>query len=247
MGSFLKALSKVGLVELEAEELASARSDVAAPDVDLDALAADLASLEDQLSTSPTPAADITAASPIAASSSTAIEENVAFEQIYEKAKVKVAPFSAEKLLKLLGGLAAMDEATRKAAVLAMDSADEAWSIEDPLLDAQRKIHALQDHSRSLAEVVRATESKATADVQARETYQKDATETIRAQIMELEETLAKELATVAEEKAEITATVQAARQAALREDARLRTEMTRLGEILKVFGSVVSEPDEGN
>jgi hypothetical protein len=88
-----------------------------------------------------------------------------AFADIFAAAGVPDSPYPAEKLLRLLDGLRAMDAGTRKAAVLAMDAADDNWQIGDCLRDADLKISALeatnatvvaqlQDRERQSAEVV---------------------------------------------------------------------------------------------
>ena len=80
------------------------------------------------------------------------IEESRSFEVLYAERGVPASPFPAEKLLKLIDGLRAMEPAVRKAAVLAMDSADENWTIDDAALDASRKIRALNDTKALLAQ-----------------------------------------------------------------------------------------------
>ena len=88
------------------------------------------------------------------------IDEGVALDDIFALAGVSPSPFPAEKLLRLLDGLRAMDAATRKTAVLAMDAAEDSWQISDPVLDAQRKIAALEAYKRRLAAQVAAAEEQ---------------------------------------------------------------------------------------
>ena len=72
------------------------------------------------------------------------IREDVPFDTYYAEGGVPPTAYGAEKLLRVLDGLRAMDPSTRKAAVLAMDAADDAWTIADVVLDAQRKSRSLE-------------------------------------------------------------------------------------------------------
>lgn len=166
----------------------------------------------------------------------TVVEEGRAFADIYADAAVPPSPFPAEKLNRLLEGLKAMDPSMRKAAVMAMDAADDAWTIMDPLQDAQRKVAALQRARNQLAEVVGASEAEAERELAAADAYQKEATEKIRAQIAELEALLQEELGEVANRKATSQSKLHATREAAAREAARLEAEISALNSILVAF-----------
>ena len=80
----------------------------------------------------------------------TEITEGKSFDSIFADANLPISPFPAERLLRLLDGLQAMDETTRKAAVKAMDAADDTWAIDDPVLDAQRKVGVLEAYSQAV-------------------------------------------------------------------------------------------------
>jgi hypothetical protein len=167
-----------------------------------------------------------------------AVGEGRPLEEIYTLARVPSSAFPAEKLLRVLDGLKAMDPNTRKVAVMAMDAADDAWSIEDSILDAQRKTQALESAAASLVEQVRQAEAQAQIDLQSQDAYQGQATDSIRKQIEELEILLREELQKVAQEKAAVESKVAAARESCERETARFRQEIERLQEISKVFSS---------
>ena len=62
------------------------------------------------------------------------------FDDIYANAGVSPSAYPAERLLRLVDGLSAMDQATRLMAIKAMDAADESWTIDDPLADAAAKV-----------------------------------------------------------------------------------------------------------
>jgi len=165
---FLKALKKVGLVEVEepAEPLPAAPEPAPAAPA---AAAADAAP----------PAAPISA--------SAEIVEAVPLDQIYADGQVPSCAYPAEQLLRVLGGLKAMDLATRKAAISAMDAADDSWRIEDVLLDAERKIKALQTRKQMLTAQAQAAEAEAAARVRERDAQQQSALDSVRKQIADLQ------------------------------------------------------------
>lgn len=263
MSRLLRTLVKVGLVELDAnesEKLAAKAEPAPAPDDEVDRLLKDTEAL---LQTSgaappraaPPPPPDVPKAaarapaakapqksasdawSPKAEpSAASPLFEGRPLAEVYEASGVPACPFPAEKLLKLLDGLKAMEPAMRKAAVTAMDAADDAWSIEDPLKDAARKIQALQGARSQLSAVVTEAESRASADSQAADARQQEATQKIRAEIAELEALLQQELTEVANQRAAIQSRLQATREAAARESARLDQEITALNTILSAF-----------
>ncbi len=253
--SFLRTLAKIGLVELDPsapaakagggdpdmarwERLAAGedpgprRRAAPAPEVpDPDALLVASASV--------VPEPVRAAAQPAPGSSGTSeIQEQQDFDQIYERAGVRASPFSAEKLLRLLAGLEAMDPVSRRTAVEALDAADDRWSIEDPLLDAERKVAALAAEARSLDRIVAEAEKHASEQLTATAEYQEKATAEIRRQIQELEQLLQEELTKVAEERAAVQSKLTATKESAAREKARLDAEVGRLRQLEALFGN---------
>lgn len=160
------------------------------------------------------------------------IPEGRPLEEIFAGASLPPSPFPAERLLRLLDGLRAMDAATRKTAVLAMDAADDNWQIADPLLDAQRKIGALERHKQVLAAHVRAKEQHTTALIEELAAQRERTTAEIRKQIHELEQLLEREIAKSTQEVTRLEAELRAAGEAAAREGRRMDTEIERLREI---------------
>ena len=171
------------------------------------------------------------------------IAEDRPFQAIYAEAGVQEAPYTAEKLLRVLDGLKAMDPHTRKAAVIAMDAADEEWTIADAVLDAQRKIRVLEDTAQGVQMHLQQIQQTAAHEKSTRDDYLAKAAATIRAKIQELEETLQAETAQIATQKADIDGKVAAAVAAAARETARLQMEVQRLREIPATFA--VERPGE--
>lgn len=187
--------------------------------------------------TAPTPAAP--APAPVTAVAGD-VAEGRPFDDIYKSAGVPSSPHSAEKLLKVLDGLASMPVDTRRQVVAAMDAADDTWAVADPVLDAQHKVGALQAEKARLVAAVKQAEEKAAADNKAQDDYLASATTEIRRQIEELQKTLESEVAGVTQAKGEIDARLRATREAAARETARLpakeATVCARLVEMGEAF-----------
>lgn len=160
-------------------------------------------------------------------------------EQIYAAAGVPPSPYPAERLLRLIDGLKAMDDATRLATIRAIDAADDSWSIDDPRRDAAAKVAALERHAAG----VRAALARAEQDTQARReqlTQQQERTlADIRRQIADLEGLLAREIARGTQEHASLEAALHMQREAANQELATLsRTTSTLNGLIAQFAGT---------
>ncbi len=175
--------------------------------------------------------------SPVAVCLEGTAEPGLSFEDIFRQASVPVSPFPAERLLRLLDGLRAMDETTRKAAVRAMDEADENWTIDDPVLDAQRKIAALEAFRQGLDSEVRAKQEKMTAEIAALNTRQEQTSSEIRRQISELEKLLEREMRKTMEEVASLESEYRALQSIVGREGTRIQEEIARLQQIPAQFG----------
>lgn len=225
MGKLLRVLEKVGLVELDG------RPAVANAEVDMPIEPVMVQTVDAE----PVRAFDAAA---LDAARAGAPAEQRPFEEIYAEHSVASAPFSADKLLRILDGLAALDPASRKAAVLALDAADDSWSIDDVLLDAERKTRALDMAKRQLEAHARAALQQAREAIEAREKQQQDAVSRIRQQIADLEALLEREVTRATEEKARLDAEARGTKDACLREFARIEQESARLGRIALVFAA---------
>lgn len=164
------------------------------------------------------------------------VVEGRAFEEIFASANLPPSPFPAERLLRLLDGLRAMDEATRKAAVMAMDGADENWTIADPVIDAQRKSAVLESYREGLTAQVASTEQTTAAKIAELTGDQGRAVAEIRKQILELEKLLEREVQKKTEQIAALDASLKATRDAVDREGRRITAEIDRLREIPAQF-----------
>lgn len=225
MGKLLRVLEKVGLVESESAPPAAAEA-IVEPIMASDAAAV------------PEPAPAGIPAEPAALPSG-----ERPFEQIYADQTLPSVPFSAEKLLRVLDGLAALDPGARKAAVQALDAADDAWAIDDVLLDAERKKRALEVARRELEQQARLALEAAREAIAAREARQQEATTRIRQQIADLEALLEREVTRATEEKASLAAEARTAKEACQREILRYDQEGMRLSRIASIFGDGAPAP----
>lgn len=171
--------------------------------------------------------------------------EPLPLEQIYADEGVPPSQYPAERLLRLLDGLSAMDETTRNLAIRAMDAADESWTIADPLADAGAKVAALAAHARLLRESLQQLETETAARLAASAAKQDEAVSTIRKQIADMESLLARETARGAQENAAQQASLQAARDQAARQLAEIDAVSRRLQGLTTQFSSLAAPAQE--
>jgi len=202
------------------------------PSADSEADALAEAPVEDSPSIPDATPVDSLAPAPLEDASSGEIQEAMPFEAIYQQAGTPSSPFPAEKLLRLLDGLRSMDTVTRKAAVMAMDAADDNWSIADPVQDANRKVAALTAYRQGLSQQLDASAQLAGDRIADGKHALENTVAEIRAQIAQLEQLLEREITRSAQEIAAIEGGQRAAREAVAREQRRLDQEIERLGEI---------------
>jgi len=159
-------------------------------------------------------------------------------DSIYGHHGVVPSLYPAERLLRLIDGLSAMDETTRQMAIKAMDAADESWTIDDPLNDAAAKIRALAEYSSSMAENLRQLEIQTQAQLDAVTTRQEQVVGDIRKQIVELEGLVTRELSRSAQEIAAQEANINAARDQIARDLAEVGQVSQRLQSLSSQFGA---------
>jgi hypothetical protein len=162
-------------------------------------------------------------------------------DDIYASEGVGLSVYPAERLLRLVDGLSAMDEATRQMAIRAMDAADESWSIDDPLADAAAKLKALAAHAERLASRLRQLEQETQAQLDAVNLRQEQAVGTIRKQIAELEALAAREQARAAQESEAHGTSLKAAQAQTAGELAKIAQASERLQGLSVQFGSLAS------
>jgi hypothetical protein len=169
--------------------------------------------------------------------------EPLDFSQIYADQGVPASIYPAERLLRLVDGLSAMDPATRLMAIQAMDAADESWSIDDPLADAAAKLGALTNHSEQLQLKLQEFQAQTQARFDAAAARQAQTVGDIRKQISELEALVERELARAAQETATREAELKAAQDQTARELGEIAQISQRLHSLAHQF--VTPTPQE--
>ena len=167
------------------------------------------------------------------------------FDDIYLSQGVAPARYPAERLLRLVDGLSAMDEATRQMAIKAMDAADESWTIDDPLADASAKVRALATHGAALQSNLRQIEQETQASLNALAARKDKVVGDIRVQIAELEALVSRELTRFAQETAAQEASLKAAQDQVSRELASMAQVSGRLLALTQQFASSQSTAQE--
>lgn len=169
----------------------------------------------------------------------TIANESVKLEEIYAAEGVPASVYPAERLLRLVDGLSAMDDATRNLAISAMDAADESWTIADPLADARAKVSALQAHSQLLRADLQQLEADTHMRLQAASAKQEEAVSTIRKQILDMEALLARETARGEQENAAQQSQLQALRDQTARKLAAIDVASQRLQSLNAEFSTL--------
>ncbi|MES2356478.1 MAG: methyl-accepting chemotaxis protein [Pseudomonadota bacterium] len=160
--------------------------------------------------------------------------------EIYKNESVPPSAYPAERLLRLLNGLSAMDEVTRITAIKAMDEADESWTIADPVADANAKIRALVAHSQRIEWSLIQLETETLTQIDEVRARQEQATGSIRKQIADLEALAARELDRANKETAEHEGRLKAAKEQTTRELDEIKKTSTQLQNLAAVFGTLI-------
>jgi hypothetical protein len=166
-------------------------------------------------------------------------------DEIYASAGVAPSVYPAERLLRLVDGLQAMDGATRLLAIKAMDAADESWSIEDPLADAEAKLQALARYAEHLQHELQTMERATAARLQAVASRQDKTVGEIRKQIVELEALASREIVRSAHDSAVHEAELQAARQRTAGQLETIGETSQRLQSLSMQFGAAPADRKE--
>lgn len=168
------------------------------------------------------------AAEPVVTASTTAAAP-LDLDAVYAQAGVAPSLYPAERLLRLVDGLSAMDEATRLMAIKAMDAADESWTIEDPLADAAAKVQALAMHAELLQLNLQALERDTRARMEAVAARREKVVGDIRQQMAELDALATRETTRAAQELATQEAQLKAAQD-------RTAAELASLSQLSRQF-----------
>ena len=153
---------------------------------------------------------------------------------IYATAGLTPAQYPAERLLRLVDGLSAMDSATRLMAIQAMDAADESWTISDPLQDASAKVTALATYQEDIRLKLAQLELQTQNHLEIARTRQEQVVGEIRKQISELEALVARELSRGEQVTSELQSNLELARQ----QTANLLQAATQVSQRLQSLGT---------
>jgi hypothetical protein len=182
--------------------------------------------------------ASVTPSEATIASPAESVTRALNLDNIYAAQGVGSSIYPAERLLRLVDGLSAMDEATRQMAIKAMDAADESWTIADPLADAAAKVQALAAHRQAVSANLQQLELETSMHLDAITSRQEKVVSDIRQQIAELEGLVARELSRTAQETASKEASLQAARDQIARDLAEVAQVSQRLQSLSHQFGT---------
>jgi vacuolar-type H+-ATPase subunit I/STV1 len=166
------------------------------------------------------------------------LAEGVSIELIYQEASVPASNYTVERLGKLIDGLKQLDSVTQRAAILAMDSADDTWSIEDILQDAGKKVEALRAYSSLATSKVARIRESIEKDVQRLAAEKDQSIASIRAQISELQQLLESTVSQHAAEAAKLNAQALSAQQAVDREQQRISAQIEKINTLIFPFTS---------
>ena len=248
MSKWLKTLERMGLVQLEEGDIPEPQ---ASPNTeeDLDSLTIDIERMTRELEgfsaeedieiTLEEPASPQHSSTPKPQSSHDSIDSPFRvrdLNEIYEEAAIQPSPYPIERMVRLLDGLKAMPENMRLQAVKAMDLADDTWTIEDSILDGQRKAQAVSNERTRILKQLQARTQHIEEEKQKQSEYLAQMTSEIQQQIADLEQVLEEETKLVATQKAELDAELSATQHAYEETDFALKN---RLESIKKVITSI--------
>ncbi len=169
------------------------------------------------------------------------LPEGVSVELIYQAAAIPPSNYTVERLGKLIEGLKQLDSVTQRAAILAMDSADDSWSIEDILQDARRKADALGAYANQTnSKLVRIREN-IQKDIQRMASEKDQSIAQIQAQISQLQQLLETTISNHAAEAAKLNSQALSAQQAADREQQRMSESIEKINALIHPFISSTS------
>jgi hypothetical protein len=229
MASLKKILEAARLIE----PVEPMRPRPAVEDNDIDAIIRRAAQAE---SVAPPPIPGGAAADTVDIGAIAGIEEGLAFADIYGRQGVADASFPVERLLKLVDGLRTLDPATRRAAIMAMDVADETWSMEQVLADADAKLAALRGHQRHMQGTADALVKANLERVSALETSRDGRVAELRQQIAALEAQIHDAIGTTAADVAKLQSESESNKAALQRETQRIDAQVLDLEELCAQF-----------
>ena len=164
------------------------------------------------------------------------VGEGLTFADIYLRQNVSEAQFPVERLLKLVEGLRALDPTTRRAAIMAMDIADETWSMDQVLADADAKVAALRGHQRQMQGAADGIVQANRERVAALESSRDGRLAELRQQIAALEAQIQDVVGTTAADVAKLQSESESNKAALLRETQRIDAHILNVEELVAQF-----------
>lgn len=187
----------------------------------------------------PPPPSQPATASPTGAAAS--VPEGAAFSDLYTGAGIATPHHTAEQMLAILDGLAAMPPEACRLAVQAMDAADDRWTVADVLRDANAKVEVLSRFTSEVSQRAIGAAAQAEADRLAIDKNLVEAESTIQAQIAALQAELESFRTEAANERARVDAQLTTIQEAVARESARVQSEIARLGRVRTFLDPLVN------
>ncbi len=232
MSKFSSFFEKVGLIERDPSELADEL--IARNTGPSSSSGIDISSARDVLGEqAPTPEPVV-----IPTGTEPTITEGTAFDHIFAAAAVPTAPFPVERLIKLIEGLKQLDAPTQIAAIKAMDAADETWTIDSVLEDANQKIAAIDAYKRNVSGNLSYIETQNNSRIGEIDAAKDAEVNRIREEISALEKNLEQAVASHSAEVAQLKSEVETARSAATREHRRVDAQIDILRQIVAPFSN---------
>ena len=222
-------------------ESADAPPPAPADDGDIDAIIRRAAAAESRGARAPEQApapahAQAAEAARVATEALAGVEEGLAFPDIYARQGLAEAAFPVERLQKLVDGLRTLDPTTRRAAITAMDVADETWSMDQVLADADAKIDALRGHQRHLQAGADALVQHNRERIAELESSRDTRVAELRRQIAALEAQVQDAIGAAAADVARLQSESESNKAALQRETQRLDTQVAGLQDLVAQF-----------
>jgi hypothetical protein len=164
------------------------------------------------------------------------VPEGATYASFYAEAGLPSVHHTAEQMLAILDGLAAMPREASRLAVKAMDDADDRWTVDDVIGDGRRKRQVLEAVVAKLHGWAGDAEARAASEVAEADAVEKQAEATIEEQIAQLRAELDAFRAEAAERRVQAQTSLQASRDAVARETARMQSELYRLSRLEAFF-----------
>ena len=166
----------------------------------------------------------------------TVIPEGLDVADIYTDAGVVASVYPYEKFVKLVDGLAALDDSAKKAALAAMDAADDVWTVADIASDLVNKRIALVQYQRDIEATVVSLETKANAAIAERKMQSDAHVSEMRTQISALEQSIQDEFQATGTLIGELHAQLAANKSAGEREGQRIGAVVFKMTTVEKTY-----------